>query len=221
MLATQKAAWQNVSLRGNSFSEEKTITRLFGSKKGGLLGLNKAMNESDHELLQEGFWGRPKGNRTVGEGQASRWQAGEGWPGRLGMTREVAWLPCSPWVRAWTVCFQHEEDWSLKIGGDLRLETRLTPEIIGISSSGGRKNEIIIEFFLYLMIMHRVLKVKVLSCVRLFATPWTVAHQALLSMEFSRQEYWSASFPPPGDLPDPRIEPNVSCIAGRFWKPNY
>ena len=67
MLATQKAAWQNVSLRGNSFSEGKTIIRLFGSKKGGLLGLNKAVNESDHELLQEGFWGRPKFDTWVGK----------------------------------------------------------------------------------------------------------------------------------------------------------
>ena len=41
-----------------------------------------------------------------------------------------------------------------------------------------------------------------------FATPWTVAHQALLSMEFFRQEYWSAwPFPPSGYLPDPEIEP--------------
>jgi len=40
------------------------------------------------------------------------------------------------------------------------------------------------------------------------AIPWTVAHQALLSMEFSRQEYQSGlPFPPPGDLPDPGIEP--------------
>ena len=39
-------------------------------------------------------------------------------------------------------------------------------------------------------------------------TPWTVAHQAPLSMEFSRQEYWSGvPFHPPGDLPDPGIEP--------------
>ena len=44
--------------------------------------------------------------------------------------------------------------------------------------------------------------------VRLFATPWTVARQAPLSMGFSRQEYWSGlPFPPPGDLPDPGIEP--------------
>ena len=50
----------------------------------------------------------------------------------------------------------------------------------------------------------------VLSCfghVRLFVTPWTVAHQAALSMGFLRQEYWSGlSCPPPRDLPDPRIE---------------
>ena len=43
--------------------------------------------------------------------------------------------------------------------------------------------------------------------VRLFATPWTVACHAPLSMRFSRQQYWSGlPFPPPGDLPDSRIE---------------
>ena len=43
--------------------------------------------------------------------------------------------------------------------------------------------------------------------VQLFVTPWTVAHQAPLSIELSRQEYWSRlPFPPPGDLPDPRTE---------------
>ena len=41
-----------------------------------------------------------------------------------------------------------------------------------------------------------------------FAAPWTVACQTPLSMEFSRQEYWSGlQFPSPGDLPDPGIEP--------------
>ena len=48
----------------------------------------------------------------------------------------------------------------------------------------------------------------VLSCGPLFETPWTAAHQAPLSMEFSRQEYWSGlPFPLPGDLPDPGIVP--------------
>ena len=47
-----------------------------------------------------------------------------------------------------------------------------------------------------------------LSSVQLFATPWTVALQAPLSMGFSRQEYWSGlPFPSSGDLPDPGIEP--------------
>ena len=51
-------------------------------------------------------------------------------------------------------------------------------------------------------------EVKSLSHVRLFATLWTVAQQAPLSMGFSRQEYWSGLlFPSPGDLPDPGIEP--------------
>ena len=48
----------------------------------------------------------------------------------------------------------------------------------------------------------------VLSCVQLFVTPWTVTCQAPLSMEFSRQEYWSRlPFPTSGDLPNPGIKP--------------
>ena len=56
-------------------------------------------------------------------------------------------------------------------------------------------------------------EVKSLSRVRLFATPWTVAHQAPQSMEFSRQEYWSGlPFPSPGDLPNPGIEPGSPAL---------
>ena len=48
---------------------------------------------------------------------------------------------------------------------------------------------------------------------RLFATPWTVAHQAPPSMGFSRQEYWSGlPFPSPGDLPDSGIEPRSPAL---------
>ena len=56
---------------------------------------------------------------------------------------------------------------------------------------------------------------KSLSCVRLFATLGTAAHQAPLSMGFSRQEYWSGlPFPSPGDVPDPGIEPrSPTCHA--------
>ena len=63
-------------------------------------------------------------------------------------------------------------------------------------------------------------KVKSLSHVRLFATPWTVAYQAPQSMEFFRQEYWSGlPFPSPGESSQPRYWTHVSCILGRlyFW----
>ena len=54
---------------------------------------------------------------------------------------------------------------------------------------------------------------KSLSRVRLFATPWTVAHQAPLSMGFSRQEYWSGlPLPSPGDLPNQGIEPRSLAL---------
>ena len=56
-------------------------------------------------------------------------------------------------------------------------------------------------------------EVKLLSHVHLFATPWTVAYKAPLSMEFSRQEYWSGlPFPSPGDLPDPGIKPRSPAL---------
>ena len=60
--------------------------------------------------------------------------------------------------------------------------------------------------------------------VRLFVTPWTIAHQAHLFMEFSRQEYLSGlPFPSPGDLPDPGIEPVTlmsPALAGGFFTTN-
>ena len=55
--------------------------------------------------------------------------------------------------------------------------------------------------------------VQSLSRVQLFATPWSIAHQAPLSMGFSRQEYWSGlPFPSPGDLPNPGIEPRPPTL---------
>ena len=57
------------------------------------------------------------------------------------------------------------------------------------------------------------MKVKSLSRVRPFATPWTVAYQAPLSMGLSRQEYWSGlPFPSPGDIPNPGIEPGSPAL---------
>ena len=61
------------------------------------------------------------------------------------------------------------------------------------------------------------------SCVQLFAALWIVAHQALLSVGFSRQEYWTGlPCPPPGNLLNSGIEPRSPGspdLAGRFFTP--
>ena len=57
------------------------------------------------------------------------------------------------------------------------------------------------------------MKVKSLSRVQLFVTPWTIAYQASPSMRFSRQEYWSGLlFSSPGDFPDPGIKPRCPIL---------
>ena len=57
-----------------------------------------------------------------------------------------------------------------------------------------------------------------LSCVPLFATPWTVDHEASLSMGFPRQDYWSRSlFSSQSDLPNPGIKPVSPSLAGGFF----
>jgi len=61
-------------------------------------------------------------------------------------------------------------------------------------------------------------EMKSLSHVQLFATPWTVAHQAPVSMVFSRQEYWNGlPFPFPRDLPDLGIEPRSPTLQAALW----
>ena len=74
-------------------------------------------------------------------------------------------------------------------------------------------------------------KVKSLSCIRLFATLWTVARQASPSMGFCQQEYWSGlPFPSPGDLSDPAVEPASPALQagtllseplGKPWSHHY
>ena len=69
---------------------------------------------------------------------------------------------------------------------------------------------------------------QLLSCARLFVTPWTVARQAPLSMGSSQEEYWSGlPFPPPRNLSDPRIKPRSPALqvdslpSGQTGKPTY
>ena len=72
---------------------------------------------------------------------------------------------------------------------------------------------LIAVFFLGCRCPFHMCACSVLSYVQLFATPWTVAHQAPLSMGFSRQECWNGlPFPPPGNLPNPGIEPESPSL---------
>ena len=76
-------------------------------------------------------------------------------------------------------------------------------------------NPIVYSHFRWLVLLAGMLSCKVISD---SATPWTVAHQAPLSMEFSKQEYWSGlPFPSPGDLPDSGIERLSPALAGGFF----
>ena len=73
--------------------------------------------------------------------------------------------------------------------------------------------QVLYLFYLILTIILFNVNVKSLSHVRLFATPWTVAYQAPLSMGFSRQQYWSGlPFLSPRDLPNPGIEPGSPAL---------
>ena len=66
--------------------------------------------------------------------------------------------------------------------------------------------------------MKMKVKVKLLSYVRLSATPWTIAYQAPPSVGFSRQEYWSElPFPSLGDLPNPGIKPRSPALQAELW----
>ena len=90
----------------------------------------------------------------------------------------------------------------------IELEWTGAQESVLISLSGAcsswRTQNHLFKLYLY----HRASSAQLLNCVQFSVTPWTVACQALLSMGFPRQEYWSRlPFLPPGDLPDPGIKP--------------
>ena len=93
--------------------------------------------------------------------------------------------------------------------GEKLLHSRTLPDLrLCTPSSSCSSGSFIISFA----------RMRALSHVWFFETPWTVAHQAPLSMEFSRQQYWSRlPHPIPGDLPDWGIEAATPELVGRFF----
>ena len=84
------------------------------------------------------------------------------------------------------------------------------PNLVPVPSNGNPSNLRLWRSHLWKVVK---VKVKSLSCVRLFGTLWAVAHQAPPSVGFSRQGYWSGlPFPSPGDLPHPGIEPRSPAL---------
>ena len=98
-----------------------------------------------------------------------------------------------------------------------RREVALEPDQVGSQPLGFLISRTVRNAFLFWSHLHA----QSLSCVPLFATLWTIAHQAPLFMTLTWQEYWwRLSFPTPGDIPDPGIEPTSpasSALAGGFF----
>ena len=153
----------------------------------------QSAKESSVHLSSAGIWSKIRARWEQGLGAGRRLEQGPPvtrtewvWEAEVDMTD--SWVYYSPLVQGCVL-----SNW---------LGPRLSPALLGYRSRG--------RSYCWSCSWSRGLKVKVksLSRVQLFVTPWTIAYQAPPSMGFSRQEYWSGlPFPSPGDLPNPGIEP--------------
>ena len=88
--------------------------------------------------------------------------------------------------------------------GSILSQGTKIPQVMRLSQEKKKKET---EILNNVIILLKESESEVAQLIRLFASPWTVTHQASPSMEFSRHEYWSGlPFPSPGDLPNPGIE---------------
>ena len=147
------------------------------------------------QVLRAGALGWPRGM-----GWGGRWEGGSGWG-----THVNPWLiHVSVWqkpLKYWNI-ISHQ---LIKINGKKREDKILDKK---------KKDVAILQYKIQIWMSCIRIKLKVLvSHVWFCVTAWTVTCQALLSTEFSRQEYWSGlPFPSPGDLPDPGIEPGSPAL---------
>ena len=171
--------------------------------KCGLLGLMIFQEEPD--ILDPKPWMLTTNWNLFENFPWAKQNGDEGWrhlqPGRVGGScRLCVCLPHVSFLKYWRISLAFGQNWA-QDPWVWRLVI-LWREIILLHLPCSR-----------LWAMNEVKWMKLLSHVRLFATPWTVAYQASQSMGFSRQEYWSGlSFPSPGDLPNPGIEPGSPAL---------
>ena len=113
------------------------------------------------------------------------------------------WLSNSPWLEEEMATHSSILDW--RIHGQRSL--------VGYSPRGHRESDTPEWLSSEFHGLHVGMPAQSLSYSWLFATPWTLAHQAPLSMEFSRRQYWSGlPFPSPGDLPNLGIKPRCPAL---------
>ena len=134
------------------------------------------------------------------------WTEKPGWLQSMGSQRVGHnWPTHRPWA---AILFSRESSWPKN-----QTEVSCVAGVFFTTEPPGKYYQIYMLSYLCKWGWKVKVKVKSLSPVRLFVTPWTVVYQAPLSTGFSRQEYWSGlPFPSPGGLPDPGIEPGSPTL---------
>ena len=126
--------------------------------------------------------------------------------------RVVAWSPSSHLIPLRLIPQSSKHGFGVPLGYTSEFQTILTLTLTLSAISPSIFHECTMKF-------PRVYETCVCSVVsNLFVIPWTVAHQALLSMGFPREEYWSGfPFPPPGAHPNPGTEPTSPALGSSFF----
>ena len=124
--------------------------------------------------------------------------------------KNYGWRFWTPYRRQWQKLSQRKRN--ARQSGCLRKLYK-AEERREVKGKGERERHIQLNAEFQRILRRDKVKVKLLSRVRLFVTPWNVAYQAPQPMWFSKQEYWSGLlFPSPGDLSDPGIEPGSPAL---------
>ena len=201
------------------------LGRSSGVGNGYLLQYSYLENSMDRGAWRATVYGATKSQKQLSITTTTRWHSD-------GMIRRIS---ASKWMERRGYMGMLGSCWRLGVWGEVRRQwaSVVSHNLCITSPYSGRSNGTLMTVCAQWIFNHldhffrmvskmgilegtkRFMKVKVksLSPVRLFETPWTVAHQTPPSMGFSRQEYWSGlPFPSSGDLPNPGIKPRSPAL---------